>query len=113
VTQDERSSPDQGSSADDLIESQVERTEMAWARTALTSAGLLLVSAHLSGADTSLVAALVVGMVVAAPGLVASWWRIRGLRARPEPDPPRAVSVALLVGSVVLVDLVVLVMLVR
>jgi hypothetical protein len=52
-------------------------------------------------------------MVVAAPGLVASWWRIRGLRARPEPDPPRAVSVALLVGSVVLVDLVVLVMLVR
>jgi hypothetical protein len=42
---------------------------------------------------------------------VASWWRIRGLRASPEPEPPRAAGAALLAGSVALVDVAVLLVL--
>jgi hypothetical protein len=104
-----------GAAADagDLVETQVERTELAWARTALACAGLAAVSAHLAGDDIGLALALALGTVVALPGLVASWWRIRGLRAHPEPAAPRAAGVALLAGSVAAVDVVVLVLLAR
>ncbi len=100
-------------SSEDLVETQVERTELAWVRTALACAGLAAISVHLSGDDIGLTLALVLGTLVAVPGLVASWWRIRGLRAGPEPEPPRIAGVALLAGSVALVDLAVLVLLAR
>lgn len=105
-------SPDPGASSDDLVETQVERTELAWARTSLACAGLAAVSVHLAGDSIALVPALVLGSCVAVPGLVASWWRIRGLRAgRPQPEAPRVAGVAILAGSVALVDVVVLILL--
>jgi hypothetical protein len=97
--------------AEDLVETQVERTELAWARTSLACAGLAAIWAHVSVGEVGPVLALALGALVAMPGLVASWWRIRGLRASPEPEPPRAAGAALLAGSVALVDVVVLLVL--
>jgi uncharacterized membrane protein YidH (DUF202 family) len=90
------------------IGAQAERTEMAWVRTALASGGLGAVSVRMLGAD-ALWLSLAVGIFVSLPGLTASWWRIRGLRAQPEPAAPRAAGVALVVVTVVLVDVLVLV----
>jgi hypothetical protein len=99
--------------SEDLVETQVERTEMAWARTALACAGLAALSASGVNSGASAWVALVVGGLVAVPGLVASGWRIRGLRAAPQPNPPRTLGVALLAGSVAVVDVVMLVLLAR
>jgi hypothetical protein len=96
---------------DDLVETQVERTELAWARTSLACAGLAALWAHASVDSLGPVLALALGGVVALPGLLASWWRIRGLRASPEPEPPRTAGAALLAGSVALVDVAVLLVL--
>jgi len=95
----------------DLVETQVERTELAWARTSLGCAALAALWAHVSVEEVGPVLALALGGLVALPGLVASWWRIRGLRASPEPEPPRAAGAALLAGSVALVDVAVLLVL--
>jgi len=97
----------------DLVETQIERTEMAWARTALACAALAAFSTHLTGVEARLPAAVAIAALVGLPGLVASWWRIRGLRAAPRPEAPRTVGVALLAGAVVVSDLVALALLVR
>jgi uncharacterized membrane protein YidH (DUF202 family) len=91
---------------------QAERTEMAWVRTTLACAGLAAVAARLLADTTSLALVVTLGMLVAVPGLVASSWRIAGLRASPEPLPPSPAGVALLAGSVAVVDLLALVALV-
>ena len=98
--------------APDVLETQVERTELAWMRTSLAAAGLGALAVHLF-ASVALVPGLVLGVLVAAPGLVASWWRIRGLRATPTPRAPRPAGVAMLAGTVVLVDVATLVVLLR
>jgi hypothetical protein len=99
---------DDADGAADVVETQVERTELAWVRTALASAGLGAVAVHLAFGDLGLVLGLVIGTAVATPGLVAAWWRIRGLRATPVPAPPRREGVAILAGTVALVDVVAL-----
>jgi uncharacterized membrane protein YidH (DUF202 family) len=91
----------------EAIGAQAERTEMAWVRTALASGGLGAVSVRMLGADAVWLA-LAVGVLVSLPGLVASWWRIRGLRRQPEPAAPRPAGAALVVATVVLVDVLVL-----
>jgi uncharacterized membrane protein YidH (DUF202 family) len=95
----------------DVVETQVERTELAWARTSLACAGLGALAIHLTFADLGLAPSLAIGAVAAAPGLVASWWRIRGLRAAPAPEPPRVAGAAILAGTVATVDLATLVLL--
>lgn len=92
----------------EAIGAQAERTEMAWVRTALASGGLGAVSARMLGAD-ELWLSLALGVLVALPALIASWWRMRGLRVQPEPAAPRAAGVALVVATVVLVDVLVLI----
>ena len=94
----------------DFVETQVERTELAWARTSLASAGLGALAVHLALDDLGLGRGLVIGALVATPGLLAAWWRIRGLRAPPVPLPPRAEGVAILAGTVALVGVVTLVL---
>jgi uncharacterized membrane protein YidH (DUF202 family) len=91
---------------------QAERTEMAWVRTTLACAGLAAVASRLLAGDAGLPVVLALGAFVAVPGLVASWWRVAGLRARPEPTPPRPAGVALLAGAVAAVDVAVIVVLV-
>jgi uncharacterized membrane protein YidH (DUF202 family) len=91
----------------EAIGAQAERTEMAWIRTALAAGGLGAVAVRMLGAD-ALGLSLAVGVLVSLPGLIASWWRIRGLRVRPQPAAPRAAGVALVVATVVLVDVLVL-----
>ncbi len=104
--------PDDDTPADLALGGQAERTEMAWVRTALACAGLAAVTLHVVDADTTLLLVLALGVAVAMPGLVAAWWRVGELRRRPEPAPPRVAGVALLAGTVVVVDLVVLLRLV-
>lgn len=94
--------------AKELLGAQAERTELAWVRTTLACAALAVTAGRLAGPDIGPTLALVLGVVVAGPGLVASWWRVRGLRARPEPAPPSTVGVAMLAGSIVMVDALVL-----
>jgi uncharacterized membrane protein YidH (DUF202 family) len=91
----------------EAIGAQAERTEMAWVRTALASGGLGAVSVRMLGAD-ALWLALTVGILVSLPGLIASWWRIRSLRRQPELAAPRPAGAALVVATVVLVNLLVL-----
>jgi Domain of unknown function (DUF202) len=92
---------------------QVERTELAWVRTALGCGGLSVLATHLAGRGVGPGWALVVGAVVAIPGLLASGLRVRGLRTQAgrAPVPPRAV--ALLVTTVALADAVALGVLLR
>jgi len=87
---------------------QVERTALAWTRTALACAGLAAVSLRLLDRRADLAAVLAFGAVVGLPGLAASWWRLRDLQGgTPHAPPDRAV--ALLAGTVAFVDLAVLV----
>jgi hypothetical protein len=99
--------------APELVETQVERTELAWARTSLGCAALIALSVELSFDDLGLVPGLAIGALVALPGLVAAWWRIRGLRTAPIPEPPRPAGVAIVAGTVALVDVAALVLLLR
>jgi uncharacterized membrane protein YidH (DUF202 family) len=94
--------------AADIAETQVERTELAWARTSLASAGLGALAVHLAFDDLGLVLGLAIGALVATPGLVAAWWRIRGLRTSAVPQAPRHEGVAILAGTVALVGTVTL-----
>lgn len=87
---------------------QTERTTLAWTRTALACAGLAALAVRLVDRRAELVAVLAFGLVVALPGLAASWWRLRELRSGPPHPPPRA-AVALLAGTIAFVDAVVLV----
>lgn len=91
-----------------FVETQAERTELAWVRTVLACAGLAAVAVRLSGRDLSLGFALTMGALVAVPGLFAAWWRVGGLRTLPEPAPPRQAAVAVLAGTVAAVDVLVL-----
>ena len=88
-----------------------ERTALAWTRTALTCAGLAAVSLRLVSSHADVAAVFAFGIVVALPGLVASWWRLRDLLAGAPHAPPRS-AVALLAGTVVLVDIAVLIRLI-
>lgn len=98
--------------ADDFLETQVERTEMAWARTALASAALAAAAMHVAGV-AHVAIALAVGACVAAPGLIASVRRAAGLRSTPHPSPPAVGEVAAVVASVAAADLIVLVAILR
>ena len=91
---------------------QPERTELAWVRTGLSCAGLAALALRVADRPADLAVVLVVGMVVALPGLLAAWWRVRDLRDSGVPPAPRPSAVALLAGSIVAVDLAVLVRLV-
>jgi uncharacterized membrane protein YidH (DUF202 family) len=86
---------------------QAERTALAWTRTALACAGLAAVSLRLVDRRVDLAAVLVIGAVVAVPGLAAAWWRLRDLRAGQPHVPPRR-SVALLALTIAVVDAAVL-----
>jgi uncharacterized membrane protein YidH (DUF202 family) len=85
-----------------------ERTALAWTRTALTCAGLAAVSLRLLDRNAAVLVVLAFAVAVALPGVTASWWRLRDLRDGP-PGPPPGWVVALLAGTVVLVDVAVLV----
>ncbi|HET6949454.1 MAG TPA: DUF202 domain-containing protein [Acidimicrobiales bacterium] len=91
---------------------QAERTELAWVRTALACGALGAISARVGAASLPLAAALLLGALAALPGLAASATRIAALRAFGLPAAPRRRDVALLAGSVVAADLVVLAVLV-
>ena len=80
-----------------------ERTALAWTRTALTGAGLAAVSLRLLDRDASVVLVLALATIVALPGVLGSWWRLRDLRDGP-PGPPPPWVVAVLAGTLVLVD---------
>ena len=105
---DDTADAEDANAASDIVETQVERTELAWARTSLASAGLGALAVHLAFDDLGLVVGMVIGVLVATPGLVAAWWRIRGLRTTPVPQPPQREGVAILTGTVALVDIVTL-----
>ena len=98
---------------------QAERTELAWVRTALSCGGLALVATHLADDRLGFALAVVVGALVAAPGLAGARLRVGTLRRRGRQGagvaPTRASSAAvlLLMSTVVLADLVALVALVR
>jgi hypothetical protein len=102
--------PPPGPDGSDVVETQVERTELAWARTALASAGLGAIALHLVVRDLGWWPGLAIGAVTAMPGLVAAWWRIRDLRTTPVPRPPRLEGVAMLTGTVALAELLALVL---
>ncbi len=94
---------------------QAERTELAWVRTALSCGGLAVVATHLADDKFAAAGAVLVGAVVAVPGLVGFRLRIGRLR-RGWSGPPRvagAGAVRLLVATVVLADLIALATLVR
>jgi uncharacterized membrane protein YidH (DUF202 family) len=90
---------------------QAERTEMAWVRTTLASAGLAATAARLLVHESGLALVVGLGVLVALPGLVASWWRTTGLRSKPQPAPARTAGVALVAFPVAMVDLAVIVVL--
>jgi uncharacterized membrane protein YidH (DUF202 family) len=97
----------------ELVGTQVERTELAWVRTSLACAGLVVLAVQLAFDGVGPAPGLAIGALVALPGLVAAWWRIRGLRTAPTPEPPRSAGVALLAGSVALVEVATLILLLR
>jgi uncharacterized membrane protein YidH (DUF202 family) len=99
------------SPGDELLGTQAERTELAWVRTTLACAALAALSGRLADVDVNLAVPLGLGLLIALPGAVASVWRTRALRRHPEPPPPSAAGVAMLAGSVVLADVVVLALL--
>ena len=104
--------PDAGGRRDagpPVPETQPERTELAWIRTALACAGLGAAFARLGGAVSRPWALLALSLTVSLPGLVAATWRMLDLRRSPVPTPPRTGAVAMLAGSVVLGVAVVLV----
>ena len=107
---DDTADAEDADAASDIVETQVERTELAWARTSLASAGLGALAVHLAFDDLGLVAGMVIGVLVATPGRGAAGGRIRGLRTTPVPQPPRREGVAILTGTVALVDIVTLVL---
>jgi uncharacterized membrane protein YidH (DUF202 family) len=104
---------DQPALVSERFGAQAERTEMAWVRTTLACAGLAALAARLLADTTSLAGLVVLGVLVALPGLVASWWRVSGLRARHEPRPAPTAGAAALAGSVAVVDVVVLLAVLR
>ncbi len=99
--------------ATESLGTPAERTELAWVRTTLACAGLAVLALRLADDDAESLTALALGVLVAGPGLIASWGRSRELRARPVPAPPRVVDVAAITGSIALVDVVVLALLLR
>lgn len=93
--------------------SAVERTTLAWLRTALSCAGLAAVAVRLADHRSDLTFVLALGALVAMPGLAATWWRFRDLSAPAAARlGPRRATVAALAGTVALIDLAVIVRLV-
>ena len=88
--------------------SQSERTALAWVRTALACAGLAAIAVRLADHRADLALVLAVGALVAAPGLAATWWRVRDLAPGGTPPGPRPWAVGALAGTIALVDLAVL-----
>jgi uncharacterized membrane protein YidH (DUF202 family) len=89
-------------------ETQPERTELAWIRTSLACAGLGAAFTRFGDAVARPWAMVALALAVSLPGLVAATWRMFDLRRSPVPTPPRTAAVAMLAGSVVLVDALVL-----
>jgi hypothetical protein len=89
---------------------QLERTELAWVRTALSCGALTALASRLGGASGSVVVAGCLGGAVGAMGVAAAALRIGTLRGAAPVAPPRTAA-ALLAVSVVAADLVVLALL--
>ncbi len=81
---------------------QSERTELAWVRTALACGALAAVATRLAGDHVPFGIALLLGGLVALPGVVAGAVRIRALRRPAMPAAVSPVGVALLSASVAL-----------
>jgi uncharacterized membrane protein YidH (DUF202 family) len=90
---------------------QVERTEMAWIRTALACGALTTVSAHLDAASGPAIVSAGLGGAVGALGVAAAVLRIGTLRGTTPAPPPRRAT-ALLAVSVVAANLVALALLI-
>ena len=82
---------------------QSERTELAWMRTALACGALAAVATRLTGDHVPFGIAVLLGGLVALPGVVAGAVRIRALRRAVVPVAVSPAGVALLSASVALV----------
>ena len=91
---------------------QAERTHLAWVRTALATGALAAVAARPTGDGGSLVAAVLIGLGVAAPAGLAAFLRIHALQRRAVPRAASPATVVLLVGSLALANILTLVLLV-
>jgi uncharacterized membrane protein YidH (DUF202 family) len=91
---------------------QAERTQLAWVRTALATGALAAVAARPTGAGGSVAVAVLVGLGVAAPGVLAALLRIRALQEQAVPHAATPATGALLAGSLALADVVALALLV-
>jgi uncharacterized membrane protein YidH (DUF202 family) len=83
---------------------QAERTQLAWVRTALAAGALAAVATRLTRGGPSLPLAVVFGLVVAMPGVVAALARIHALQRTPVPRAAAPWTVALLAASLALAD---------
>jgi hypothetical protein len=92
---------------------QVERTELAWVRTALSGAGLALLALRVGPEPASVPVALMTGAVVATAGLLACLLRTRSLARRARPVAASTVAVGLLTASVALAEVVTLALVLR
>jgi hypothetical protein len=81
---------------------QSERTELAWVRIALACGALAAVATRLTGDHVPFGIALVLGGLVALPGVVAGAVRIRALRGAAVPAAVSPAGIALLSTSVAL-----------
>jgi uncharacterized membrane protein YidH (DUF202 family) len=83
---------------------QAERTQLAWVRTALAAGAPAAVASRLTQGGPPLILAVVFGLVVAMPGVVAALTRIHALERQPVPTAAAPWTVALLATSLALAD---------
>jgi uncharacterized membrane protein YidH (DUF202 family) len=83
---------------------QAERTQLAWARTALAAGALAALATRLTTGGPSPVLAAVAGVIVALPAVAAAWLRIRALQRQPVPRAAAPSTLALLATSLALAD---------
>jgi uncharacterized membrane protein YidH (DUF202 family) len=91
---------------------QAERTQLAWVRTALAIGGLAALATRLTQGGSSLVLAVVFGLVVATPGFAAAMARIHALQRQPVPRAAAPWTVGLLAASLALANALALALLV-
>ena len=92
---------------------QVERTALAWVRTALAGAALATVATRVGDDRVSVRLATALGALVAVPGITACVLRLATLGRSAAPAALRRHAVALLATSVALADGVALALLLR
>ena len=91
---------------------QAERTQLAWVRMALATGALAAVATRLARGGPSLALAVVLGVLVTAPGFAAAMARIHALQRQPVPRAAAPWTVGLLAASLALADALALVLLV-